>query len=274
MTGRVAERPGDVLGDWPDFVAAAVVTSDGVAQRWGDPDDAVRIASVSKLVTGYALLVALEEQAIDLDDAAGPPGATVGDLFCHAAGLDFDSPRVLAPPRTRRIYSNTGWEALCAHLEARTGIAWQDYLAEAVTGPLGMARTMADGSPAKDLRAPVADLERFAAELFAPTLIADETLQQATTPRLPELGGVLPGIGVLWPNPWGLGFEIRGRKSPHWTGHRNGPATFGHFGGSGTFLWLDPAAGLALVAVGRHDFGPWALEVWPRFSDAVLLEFG
>ncbi|HKY13404.1 MAG TPA: serine hydrolase domain-containing protein [Microthrixaceae bacterium] len=274
MSSRAAERPGEVLVDWPGFVAAAVITPAGVAQRWGDEHRAVRIASVSKLVTGYALLVALEEGAVDLDDEAGPPGATVGDLYCHAAGLDFDSPRVLAPPRTRRIYSNTGWEVLCAHLEARAGITWQDYLAEAVTSPLGMVGTIADGSPAKDLWAPVTDLERFVTELFGPTLVARETLDLATTPRLPELGGVLPGIGVLWPNPWGLGFEIRGRKSPHWTGHRNSPATFGHFGGSGTFLWLDPDAGLALVAVGGRDFGPWALEVWPRFSDAVLLEFG
>jgi len=86
----------------------------------------------------------------------------------------------------------------------------------------------------------------------------------------PGLRGVLPGVGRMDPCDWGLGFEIRGRKSPHWTGSRNSPATFGHFGRSGTFLWVDPEAGLALVGLTDREFGPWALDAWPALSDAVL----
>ena len=67
---------------------------------------------------------------------------------------------------------------------------------------------------------------------------------QATSVAFPGLRGVLPGVGRFDPLDWGLGFEVRGSKSPHWTGTRNSPATFGHFGGTGTFLWVDPAAGL------------------------------
>jgi CubicO group peptidase (beta-lactamase class C family) len=74
------------------------------------------------------------------------------------------------------------------------------------------------------------------------------------------------------PNDWGLGFELRDAKSPHWTGTRNSPETFGHFGGSGSFLWIDPAPGVALMSIGDLDFGDWALEAWPRLSDAVLAE--
>src|SRR5690606_41827444 len=85
-----------------------------------------------------------------------------------------------------------------------------------------------------------------------------------------DLAGVLPGIGSFDPNPWGLTFEIRAGKHPHWTGERNTPSTFGHFGGSGTFLWVDPAKRLAAVALTDRDFDSWALEVWPAFSDAVL----
>ena len=58
--------------------------------------------------------------------------------------------------------------------------------------------------------------------------------------QFPGLVGVLPGFGRMDPNDWGLGFELRDAKSPHWTGARNSPRTFGHFGGSGTFLWVDP----------------------------------
>jgi CubicO group peptidase (beta-lactamase class C family) len=53
-------------------------------------------------------------------------------------------------------------------------------------------------------------------------------------------------------------------------GEVNSPETFGHFGGAGTFLWIDPVADIALVALTDRVFGPWALEVWPSFADSVL----
>jgi CubicO group peptidase (beta-lactamase class C family) len=74
----------------------------------------------------------------------------------------------------------------------------------------------------------------------------------------------------MTPNDWGLGFELRDRKSPHWTGTRNSPATFGHFGAAGTFLWVDPDAGLACAVLTDEPFGPWAVEAWPALGDAVL----
>ncbi|MGH3672729.1 MAG: serine hydrolase, partial [Pseudonocardiaceae bacterium] len=88
----------------------------------------------------------------------------------------------------------------------------------------------------------------------------------------PGLDGVLPGYGMQRPNDWGLGFELKDHKSPHWTGSRNSARTFGHFGQSGTFLWVDPAADLACVALTSRDFGAWAREVWPSFTDRVLTE--
>jgi CubicO group peptidase (beta-lactamase class C family) len=81
---------------------------------------------------------------------------------------------------------------------------------------------------------------------------------------------VLPGVGSFDPLDWGLGFEIRDAKRPHWTGSRNSAATFGHFGGPGTFIWVDPAIDRALVCLTDREFGPWALESWPAFSDAVI----
>ena len=68
---------------WPVDHAAVGVIGGGEQQVIGDAEWRVRIASVSKLLAGYAALVALEEESIDLNDPAGPEGATVGDLLAH-----------------------------------------------------------------------------------------------------------------------------------------------------------------------------------------------
>jgi CubicO group peptidase (beta-lactamase class C family) len=74
------------------------------------------------------------------------------------------------------------------------------------------------------------------------------------------------------PNDWGLGFELRDAKQPHWTGMRNSSLTFGHFGRSGTFLWVDPERDLALACLTDLTFGDWAKDAWPRLADAILTE--
>jgi CubicO group peptidase (beta-lactamase class C family) len=99
--------------------------------------------------------------------------------------------------------------------------------------------------------------------------VAPETLDEATTVQFPGLSGVIPGVGRFDPNDWGLGFELRDRKPGHWTGNRVSERTFGHFGGGGTFLWVDPERELALACLADLEFGPWALEAWPALSDAV-----
>ncbi len=118
----------------------------------------------------------------------------------------------------------------------------------------------------------VADLCAFAADLLAPVTVSPGLHAEAVRVQFPGLDGVLPGYGVQRPNDWGLGFELRGQKSPHWTGAGNSPATFGHFGQSGTLIWVDPVARLALVVLTDRDFGEWALPLWPVLADAVLAE--
>ncbi|MCU1455807.1 MAG: beta-lactamase [Acidimicrobiales bacterium] len=250
--------------------AAAVVSRDGVLAATGDTDRPFRLASVTKLLAALASLVAIEEETIALPEPAGPPGATVEHLLAHASGLGFDT-GVLMPPGRKRIYSNTGYEALGDHLAAAAGMPFADYLAAAVLDPLGMAATdLRDGSPAHGGWSTVADLARFAGELLAPTLIAPTTLADATRVHFPGLDGVLPGVGPQRPLDWGLGFELRDHKSPHWTGAANSPATYGHFGGAGTFLWVDPDVAVACIALTDREFGPWALDAWPALSDEVV----
>ena len=103
-------------------------------------------------------------------------------------------------------------------------------------------------------------------------LVSPGTLQLATSVAFPGLAGVVPGFGRYDPCDWGLGFELRGQKCPHWTGITNSPASFGHFGQSGTFLLLDPVAELAVIVLSDRRFGPWAAAAWPALLDAVLAE--
>ncbi|MCQ6553653.1 beta-lactamase family protein [Streptomyces sp. C10-9-1] len=263
-----------MIENWPVPTAAvAVVRADGsLAGAHGPTGRRFPLASVTKPLAAYAVLVAYEEGAVELDEPAGPAGSTVRHLLAHTSGLAFDEDRVMAAPGTRRIYSNAGFEALGDHIAKATDIPFADYLRQAVLEPLGMASTTLEGSPAKDAVSTVDDLVRFAAEVQAPRLLDPRTVLEAMTVAHPGLSGVLPGYGQQKPNDWGLGFEIRDGKSPHWTGSASSPRTFGHFGQSGTFLWVDPDAGAACVALSDRDFGPWAIEAWPPLTDAVLAE--
>lgn len=259
---------------WPvDAVAAAVIDASGaVVGSHGPQDQPFHLASVTKLLSAYAALLAVQEGAVELDEPAGPPGSTVRHLLAHASGLAYDTPGVSAPPGTKRIYSNTGFEVLADAVTSASGIAFSEYLTEGVLQPLGMSASRLAGTAAAGGVGTCADLTRLAAELQAPRLLAPQIRTEATRVAYPGLDGVLPGYGMRRPNDWGLGFELRGHKSPHWTGSRNSPETFGHFGQSGTFLWVDPVAGAACVVLTNRDFGPWARTAWPALSDAVLAE--
>jgi CubicO group peptidase (beta-lactamase class C family) len=250
--------------------AVALVDVDGVVAAHGDPDRVFRWASVTKLATALAVLTAVDDETIDLDEPAGPPGSTVRHLLAHASGLTFDGDRVLAEPGTRRIYSNAGFDALGALLSERDRRPFAVTLSDRVLAPLGMAATDLRERPSQGLHGPLTDALALAIEFLRPTLISRDAARLAASVAFPGLKGVLPGIGSFDPLDWGLGFEIRDGKAPHWTGTRNSPATFGHFGGSGTFLWVDPTLDVALVCLTDREFDDWALRAWPPFSDAVI----
>ncbi len=260
------------VDEWPaENAAVGVVADSRVVATHGDGGRRFRWASVTKPATALAVLVAAEEGTVDLDEAAGPPGSTVRHLLAHASGLPFEGTEPIAKPGTRRIYSNSGFEVLAGFVEGRAEMPFADYLRQAVFDPLGMAATLVR-SPAAGVDGTLDDVLRLGRELLAPTLVAPETLDEATTVQFPGLGGVIPGIGRFDPNDWGLGFELRDRKPGHWTGTQPSERTFGHFGGSGTFLWVDPERQFALAALTDLEFGGWALEAWPRLSDAVISE--
>ena len=235
-----------LLESWPiSNVAAAYIDPSGAVHTHGLVDEKFRLASVTKIVSTYAILIALEEGTVALDDSVGPPDCTVGDVpdctlrhvLSHASGLPLNGLVPIARPAQRRIYSNTGINLAAEHVAKSAEMPFAQYLHEAVFEPLQMTSTELVRAPAWGGVSTANDLVRFASELLGPTLISRQTLTEAISAQWPELNGVLPGLGPQRPNPWGLGFEIRGHKSPHWTGRLNSPETFGHFGQSGTFLW-------------------------------------
>lgn len=258
------------IDDWPGTAAAAAVRSDGTMIQYGDIERVFELASVTKLVTAMALLVAHEEGTVALDQVEPHTGATVADVLAHAGGVAFDTLDLLHRPRHKRIYSSTGYELLADLLAARAGMPFAEYLHLAVTQPLGMTTFSLDGSAGAGGRGSVTDLLRLTAAWRTPILVHDATLERARATHLPELDGVVPGFGHQSPNPWGLGPEKRGHKSPHWTAPSSSAETYGHFGRAGTMLWIDPEAAVTLVALCTEPFGPWATTAWPLLSETVL----
>jgi CubicO group peptidase (beta-lactamase class C family) len=267
----------DAIAEWPvTSAAAAVVGPSGVIAEYGDPRHRYALASVTKPLAARAAQIAIEEGVVELDTDAGPPGSTVRHLLAHASGYAMHSAETMAKPGQRRMYSNYGFQVLAETIEQASGIAFEQYLAEAVFEPLGMATTSLEGGAEAagfGATSTVADLAAFAADLLRPSIVSPQTHAEAIDVQFPGLTGVLPGFGVQRPNDWGLGFEIRDAKSPHWTGSSNSGRTYGHFGQSGTFLWVDPDADRALVVLTDRSFGDWAFPRWPALSDEVLREF-
>jgi CubicO group peptidase (beta-lactamase class C family) len=259
------------IDDWDaEHAASAVIGPDGVVASRGDLSRTFRWASVTKPVTALAVLVAADRGLLDLDEAAGPPGSTVRHLLAHTSGLPFEGTATLAAPGSRRIYSNPGFDELGRLVSERAGGTFDEALASLVLDPLGVTDTRLLERPSQGLHGPLADLVRVGRELLRPTLLDPAAAVAMRTVAFAGLPGVVPGVGNYEHCDWGLGVEIRGDKQPHWTSDANSPGTFGHIGGSGGFLWVDPAADLALAVLTDRDYGPWALEAWPPFSTAVL----
>jgi CubicO group peptidase (beta-lactamase class C family) len=264
---------------WPvDHVAAAIVTATGI-ERIGDTERVYRLASLSKPIATWAIMIGVEEGIVELDaplrHVTAADGATLRHLLSHASGFGFDGDLPVAPIERRRMYSNTGIERAADELAAAAEMPFDHYLDEAVLRPAGMTASILRGSPADAIHGSLDDVAAFVAEMLRPRLVAPETRAEIIRPQYPSLAGIVPDVGRFDPCPWGLGVELRGEKSPHWMGRANSAAAFGHFGGSGTMMWVDPHADVGVVALTDRPFDEWrdeALRLWPAFSDAVLAE--
>ena len=129
---------------WPvPHAACAVIHSGEVVASHGETDRVFRLASISKVITAWACLIAVEEGSVSLDDAVGPQGSTLRHCLAHAAGYGFDTSNPIMGVGKRRIYSNTGIETAARHITERTGMTFADYMNEAIFEPLGMTSALA-----------------------------------------------------------------------------------------------------------------------------------
>lgn len=260
------------LSSWPVEHAAGAVIAANRMETVGDQGREYELASVTKLLTAYAFLIAVEEGAWELDTLL-PGGYTVEQLLSHTGGVGFDTRELQAAPGEKRIYSSAGYEILADHLAQICQMPFPEYLHEAVLDPLGMHSTRLLGSAGHGATSTVSDMRAFLTELLDPTLLDPRTLADAMRNHGGEVRGIVPGYGMHKPNQWGLGFEIKAHKKPHWTGLAQPPTTVGHFGVSGTFLWVVPQERVGAVVLTDRPFGPWAKPAWTQFNDAVYGEF-
>jgi CubicO group peptidase (beta-lactamase class C family) len=268
--------------DWPvRRGGAAVVRLAGVEEQWAEGTDRgveLPLASVTKLLTTMAALAAVQAGHVDLDQRVDQEGATVRHLLAHASGLPQNEGR-RRQLAERRVYSNAGFRVLAEAVADAVGTSFEAWLASAVLDPLDMRATRlatydgVEADPAAGAVSTLADLVRLARCLLgrgAP-VTGPELFAEATRVQFPGLAGLVPGVGRFDPCDWGLGFELRDGKRPHWMGERRSPAAFGHFGSSGCFLWVDPEVDLAAVAITDRDFDDqrWAMGTWPAWSDRL-----
>lgn len=269
------------LENWPADTVAAALIAPGAADdssTFGDQKHVFELASVTKLLSAYAFLMAVEEGVFELDTPCGPEGSTVRHLLAHASGVGFDTREQQKPAGERRIYSSAGYEILAERLEAEAGMTFSDYATQGIFEPLKMSSTEIYGSAGHGGRSSVDNLLLFARELLRPTLIDETTLRDAFTNQFGNIRGIVPGYGMQKPCPWGLGFEIKDHKDPHWTGDNMPEDTVGHFGMAGTYLWVvpawsdSPAAGAAMVALTDREFGDWAKPLWQETNTSIFAE--
>lgn len=267
--------------EWPvDNVAGAVITTNGVKTA-GDTSRVFSLASVSKLVTAYAVLLAAEEGAFDLDDSV--PSSLLPEfdatpsfreLLSHASGIAFQQRIEEKPARTRRIYSSAGYEVLADAITETTTIPFADYVREGICEPLRIEISI-EGSAGHGFKASVDALIGLAQEFLSPQLLSEGMVEEALTPQYPDLAGIVPGYGRFNPCTWGLGFSLEGDKSQqrethaHWIGRSMPEDTAGHFGQSGTFLWFHRPTGRAAVVLTDRPFGDWAKQRWDTFNDSL-----
>ena len=246
-----------MIGPLPSFDVALVLRVGGdVVYSHGDVDRVFPLASVTKPIVAWSVLVAVDRGLMGLDDPAGPDGSTVRHLLAHASGLPFEGRRPVAAPEKRRIYSNEGFDILGEVLEAATGVGVAQWVREAVFEPLGMVTADIPGSPAHAGVASASDVSLFGAELARPTLVSAPLAALAGLSQFPALVGV--------------GVEIRGEKSPHWTAPDASPRTIGHFGQSGSFVWADRDLGASAAFVGAEPFGQWHRDNWSALNSKLL----
>ncbi|WP_083603209.1 serine hydrolase domain-containing protein [Bowdeniella nasicola] len=262
-----------LLGEWSFDCGLVVVDRGGVIHTEGSVNTVFPFASVTKPLAVYAALIAVDRHMFDLDAPAGPrapEGATIRHLMAHASGLPFEAGYASQRPERHRVYSNVGIEIMGEQFEEATGVDIQTWTDEQVLTPLGVVDVEFDGSPAWGAKGSARCLAEIVREWLNPTLVSPEIFREATSTQFAGLDGVVPSYGRHKENAWGLGFEIHGQKDPHWMSTLHSPKAFGHFGRSGSFVWVDPDLGLAAVFLGEKPYDEEHHAKWTDLNGRIV----
>ncbi len=255
---------------------AAVDASGEVIWSQGELERIFPLASVTKLLTAFGTMKVIEGGVIDLGDPVGRRSEsdvpyTVANLLSHSSGLDAEGngTNFRDAPERRRIYSNQGFEVLAKFVQDSVRLPLSDWMEGLVFEPLGLSSTSIPRLPSRGGIGNAMDLTLLVEEFLNPHVLKQQSVDVMTSPAFPGLSGILPGYGRQKDNLWGLGVEIKGNKTPHWTPTVSSAQTYGHFGVSGSHLWVDPTRQIGAVFLGAEPFGEWHKENWPILGDQI-----
>ncbi len=241
----------------------------------------------------------------DPDLSQLPPDVSTFDelrTYIHALSV--------VPPGSKVEYSNVGYGLLGLVIEEVSRKPFATFMREHVFAPSGLDDTWlappdhlfprivrVDGTfdrgssterfnstyarrrthPAGSVIATARDVARFF-QMFLDNgvvegrqVISPATARLMITNHTAGLRGGIEGF-MTWDDcAWGLGFDLRGNKRPHFSGEFTSPGAFGHTGVSGVFAWADPEIDLVCVMLANRTlFNAWNTSRWSRFSTAVV----
>ena len=177
----------------------------------------------------------------------------------------------IARPGTRRIYSNYGFEVAAALVAERAEMPFAEYFAATWAGTAIAARGLRRLGGVGDGRRSRSSLPASCRRRGGSRPRRSPRRRRCSSPAS---SGCCPGSDGRTRTTGGSASSCATASHPTGRARATRRATFGHFGRSGTFLWVDPEAGLALGCLTDLAFGDWAADAWPRLSDAVVLRTG
>lgn len=287
--------------------ALAVIRLADVGTLWLDDPLAEYLpaaaAAADPAVTLRSLLCHTSGLPLDVPPAAAPyaPGLDWPTLAVACLHTTLET-----PTGQQVRYSNTGYGLLALVVEQLTGQHFPEALQALVLQPLGVEGYLGGEPPRRPVvladvrggRSRPQELEPFNSPFYRSlglpwaglVTTADGALRivqafggrpsgflsgllraEAIRSQTGDLdGGFVPPL--WWPRcPWGLGPELRGDKTPHWTPPEAGADSFGHSGGSGCLAWSSPSAGAAWAILGARtaDSG-WLFRRAPAIVAAIL----
>jgi CubicO group peptidase (beta-lactamase class C family) len=261
----------------PNIDSISYIGPDGEHGVIGKSQGRYRLASITKLLTTYVVADAVVGGFVGFEDlVASPqlksPDVTLQDLLSHSSGIRPDELQSIDRHK-KRIYTNEAFDLAGEFLISKLGKDFKEttignLFEDGLNSFLGASFNF-EGTCSASATGTLEDLILLMNEMRNPTYLDFQTHKFLTTPFLPELEGILPGWGNFKRNTFGVGFEIRGNKQPHWTGSVSSPETFGHFGQSGAFIFHDPIKNVSACCLTNQDFSGWAKEEFPKLSNLI-----